>query len=75
MALINDDNTTTKVDVVTLHGDVVSISKELENGFVTIADMEDPEVMFWGDSICLTGYCKTAKDFVYEMKSFRLKRR
>lgn len=75
MILVNDDNTTTKVNIITLNGNIVSISKELKEGFVNIAIIMNPEIMFYGDSFVITGYCKKDKDFIYEIKSFELKKR
>ena len=75
MSLINDDNTTIKVDISTSGGNVIYIEKELKEKIVNIAVIKNPEILFLGDSISITGYCLTDKDFIYESKSFYFKRR
>lgn len=71
MMLINEDNSTTKVNIETLNGNVVYMEDEKTRKI--IAEMKLPEILFHENQICITGYVLQNDKSSYCMKSFTLK--
>ena len=75
MMLINDDDSKTKVEVSTLHSNVVFIIDSKTQK--TVGEMRDPEILFFGDEMNITGYIRRdwSDKHSYFSKTFTLKSR